>query len=121
MSFDSVKDILFFFLRTFLLRKLASDIKKKGLLFYLKILQTARKSLIGAIFIFSILQLMIFGLVGALIAGIFLLPQDLEMKIWILFFTGLGFFLVPLFLLIYILSEKVWLKASHAEELINQP
>lgn len=97
-----------------------SSLKKKGVLFYLKVLQVTRKSLIGAILVFSILQIMLFGFLGSLVAGIFLLPEPLEIKIWILLVTCLGLFLIPLILLTYFLSERVWYKASGADEMMDQ-
>ena len=68
--------------------------------------------------VFSILQMMIIGFIGTIIAGIFLLPQDFESKVWILFFVFIGLFIIPFAVLIYALSEKIWYKASGADELL---
>jgi len=112
-------NILFFFIQNFLVKRMYADMRKKGVVIYLNALQTARKSITGAIFIFSFLQMMVMGLLGIVVTGILLMPQEMEMKLWILFFICIALFLIPLFLLIYILSEKVWYRASRAHEMID--
>lgn len=112
-------NILIFFIQNFLMKKMYADMKKKGLIVYLNVLQITRKSVTGAIFIFAFLQLMVFGFLGLIVTSVFLLPQDLDIKLRILFYTCLGLFIIPFFLLIYILSEKVWYKASRAHEMID--
>lgn len=112
-------NLLFFFIQNFLIKKFFKEAKTKGLLVYLNALQLARKSLLASFFIFTFLQLMIWGFIGAVISGILLLPQDLETKIVILFGVCLGLFFIPLCILIYILSEKVWYKASGAEKIVE--
>lgn len=46
--------------------------------------------------IYACLQLMLFGFVGAVASGIYLLPiEDQTTRLWILFAVSMGFFLIP--------------------------
>lgn len=112
------KDFLFMLIRSFLYKKAARSIRKKGVLAYLRALQVIRKSLAGSIFLFVFLQLMVVGFVGSIVVGVFLIPQDLEVRLWILLGVFGVFFLLPLFVLMYVFSEKVWFKLSGAEKMV---
>lgn len=96
------------------------QVKKKALLLYLKTLQATRRSIIVGLAIFFILQLMIFGFLGAIITAVWLLPEDVNTKLYIL----LGFFgflfLIPLIGLCIFLSERVWFRASGAEQMLKE-
>ena len=65
------------------------------------------------------LQLMFLSFLGSVVSGIWLLPYDLDIKIWILFYTFLTLFTIPFVILLYALSDKVWFKASGVEKLIQ--
>ncbi len=114
-----ILNLVFIFIQNFFIKKALKGVQQKGLLIYLNALQVARKSTIGAVFIISVLQIMVWGLCGSIGAGVFLLPYDLETKIWLLFGISLGLFLIPALILIYVLSEKVWYKASGAEKIVT--
>jgi len=113
-----ILNLLFIFVQNFFIKKALKSFQSKGILVYLNALQITRKSTIGAVFIISALQLIVWGICGSIGAGVFLLPYDLETKIWILFCISLGLFFIPALILIYVLSEKVWYKASGAEKVV---
>lgn len=93
--------------------------KRRGMLVYLRALQTARRSLLAAIVFACVLQLMVIGLVGAFITGVLLLEQETGVKLWILF-SGFGvLFGLPFVTLIVVFSERVWFKASGAEKFFS--
>lgn len=111
-------EIASFLVRGFLYRQAVRQAEKKAILFLLKALQAARMSLAAALAVFFVIQLMIFGLVGAGIAGLWLAPWELETKLWILFGVSLAVFLVPMILLAIFFSERVWYRLSGAASLV---
>jgi hypothetical protein len=113
-----LKDFLFMLIRSFLYKKAANSLRKKGILAYLKALQVLRKSLAGSIFLFLFLQLMLVGFIGSIVVGVFLIPQDLEIRLWVLFGVFAFFFVVPMVVLLFVFSEKVWYKLSGAEKMV---
>jgi hypothetical protein len=90
--------------------------KRKGLIVYLRTLQAIRKSVIVAVAFFCLLQLMILGAVGTFVVTVLLTDQDQISKLWILLSGFLILFSLPLVGLIILFSERVWLKASGAQE-----
>lgn len=115
-----LKNFLFFLFRTFVYREAFNSVRKRGVLLYLRLVQVVRRSLLAAILIFVTLQLMVFGLVGSIIAGVFLLPHDFETRLWILFGVFGAFFLIPLIGLLIVFSEKTWYKLSGAEKMVSE-
>jgi len=105
-------------IRSFLYKKAARSIRKKAVLAYLRALQITRASLAGFIALFLFLQLMLVGFIGSVVVGVFLIPQDLEVRLWILFAVFSLFFLVPLAALLFAFSEKVWYRHSGAEKMV---
>lgn len=92
--------------------------KKKGLLLYLKALQTIRKSLLFAVILFFALQTLSLGFIGALISGVWLLPiEEQSLKIWILFAVFILMILIACISFLIIFSERTWLKISRVEDL----
>lgn len=114
-----IKDLSFLLLRSFVYKRAERALQKKAVLTYLKTLQVFRKTLAGSLFLFLFLQLMLVGLVGALVVGVFLLPQDLETKLWILLGVFLLFFILPFVTLLILFSEKIWFQASGAEQMVS--
>ncbi len=112
--------LVWFLARTILMNQAFSHLKRRGLLVYLRALQAIRRALAGAVILFVTLQLMVFGFIGVLVTGVLLLPQELEMKLWILFAVSFAFAFLPLTLLVIVLSEKTWLKGSGASEMIGK-
>jgi len=115
-----LKDLLFTLARNFLYEKAVRGVRKKGVLAYLKALQVIRAGLAGSLFLFLFLQLMVVGFVGSVVVGVFLLPQDLEVRLWILFGVFATFFVLPLIILLVVFSERVWYKMSGAEKMVSE-
>ncbi|MBK9322849.1 MAG: hypothetical protein IPM97_07895 [Bdellovibrionaceae bacterium] len=113
-------NLLLLISKVFLFKKAAVEVKKRGFLLYLKALQVARKSLAGALLVYTMLQFLVIGFFGAVTAAIFLLPHDLETKLFLIFFICLGVFIVTLIGFLYAMSEKVWYKAAQVEEILEQ-
>lgn len=96
--------------------------KTKALLIYLKTIQATRRSLIVALLAFFALQLMIFGFLGSVIVGVWLLPiTDLSTKLIILFGFFSCIFLIPALALCFFLSERFWFRHSGAEQMLKNP
>lgn len=115
-----VFSLLSYVLRGYIYRFTMKSLRKKGLLIYLKFLQILRKSLLLAAVIFFALQMMLFGFMGALVSGIWLLPfESTEAKLTVLFVLFSLMFLVPFSCLFFLFSERLWYKVSGAEQLIN--
>jgi hypothetical protein len=98
----------------------AKLVRKKALLAYLRILQIVRKSLLAAFFAYFILQMMVFGFLGSVIAGIWLLPYELETKLYLLLGTFGFLFLLPAMGLMFVFSERLWFEASGAKQMMDE-
>lgn len=94
-------------------------VKAKGIRVYLQVLQAVRRSAMVAIAALIILQLIGVGFAIMVAAGMFLLPLEFVQKMWILFGIGSVMFFVPVIALCYLLSQKLWYKASGAEQMVN--
>lgn len=94
----------------------ATHMRRKGLIVYLRALQAIRKSVLFGIAFFALIQLMLMGLIGSFVTGVFLTNQDLTAKLWILLAGFLVIFSLPFVGLAYLFSEKTWLKASGAQQ-----
>jgi hypothetical protein len=101
-------------------RKVIDNFKTQGIVAYLKVLQGARLSIAGALILFVVLQFIVFGFVAMTGAGIWLLPMELESKIYLILALGAILFFVPLGLIIWAFSEKVWYSISGAEKIVSE-
>lgn len=115
-----IVDLLFYFVRAVLYKKAVSRAKARGVLFYLKTLQIARLSLMGVLAVFALVQVLLFGFFGAVVTGVWLLPQDENIKLWILFGVFASFCLVTSGFLLFAFSEKIWYQLSGAEEMVEK-
>jgi len=97
-----------------------THVRRKGLIAYLRTLQAIRKSVIVAIAFFCLLQLMIFGAVGTFVLTVLLTNQEQASKLWILLSGFLILFAIPLVGLGVLFSERIWLKASGAQEFFDK-
>lgn len=113
-------DFLLYFIKASSYQYAARRMKRKGLIIYLKVLQVSRKSLLAVFILAFIFQLMVLGFVGATIAGVLLLPEDLTTKIWILFGIFSVLFVVPALFLMIALSEKTWFKVGKVQDLLSE-
>jgi uncharacterized membrane protein len=76
-------------------------------------------ALIATLVGFFFLQLMILSLVGLLVTGVLLSNYDFRVKMEILFCLFAVLFSLPFLVLIIILSERLWFRASGAEKLVQ--
>ena len=113
-------NLLWLFARTYLMSKAVQRLKTKGVLVYLRALQIARMSLAGALALFFVLQLMVVGFVGAIATGVWLIPQETETKLWILFGVFAFLFVIPFVGILFALSDRVWFEMSGARELVEK-
>ena len=113
-----ISKIIWFFKKYLEGQRLLAKVKKRGLLLYLKSIRLARASLIGLLIVIFSFQLALFSFIGMVMAGIYLIPVDTEMKIWIFLGTCSTIFIVTVSIMAYALSEKTWLKRSGAIELL---
>lgn len=91
-------------------------LKHRGMLAYLKALQGLRRGIMGVILFACILQLMVIGFIGMFVTSVFLFDLDFATRTLILFIGFSIFALVPFALLVVMLSERMWFKASGAQE-----
>jgi hypothetical protein len=96
------------------------NIKAEGIRTYLKVLQGVRLSAIGIVALLVTMQMLCFGLALMIGAGVFLAPLELEVKLWAVFIFGAGLFFVPFVALMFLLSERIWYKASGADTMVKQ-
>lgn len=108
-----------FFLEHYAKNRMVSEAKRRGALAYLRAVQGARVAVIAALLSFLFLQLMILSFVGLLVTGVLLWNHDFEAKIEVLFWIFTGMFSVPALILIALLSERFWFKASGAEKIVR--
>lgn len=95
------------------------EVRKKGIQAYLKFLQGARLTAVGFITALIVLQLIGFGLAMMVTAGVLLSPWEMEIKLWIVFGVGASLFLIPVLGLSFLLSQRLWYRASGAEDMVN--
>jgi len=93
--------------------------RRRGTLVFLKTLEGVRLSLAGLIAVFIVLQFLSTGFFVMVGAGLWLLPIELDYKMWSLLGLGVMLFFVPLMALIYFLSGRFWYRASGAEKMVN--
>ena len=99
--------------------KMVTEAKRHGVIAYLKLLQGSRHALIGLLVVGFVLQLMILSFVGVLVTGVWLLELETQTKLFVLFGVFASLFCIPAALLAYVLSERVWYKASGAEKIVE--
>lgn len=95
------------------------DLKKQGLLIYLKVLNGVRLGTLGFILLFVFFNLMVVSLLAFVIVGVWLIPIDMETKLYCLLGIFGFFFVSSTAILIWAFSEKTWLKESGANEMIK--
>lgn len=121
-----MKSLLYFVLRIFFkawMKKgqqdVVSDIKAKSIVAYLRLLNGARMSLVGIVTVFLVMQLIVFGLALMVGTAVFLVPIDMNLKLWALFALGGLLFLVPILGISILLSQRLWYRASGADKMVS--
>lgn len=114
-----MKSMMIDFVFSMITRIFKRDLKKQGLLIYLKALNGVRLGTLAFILLFVFFNMMVFSLFALVILGVWLLPVDFQTKLFYL--LGLfGFlFITSMAILIWAFSEKTWLKQSGATEMIK--
>ena len=114
-----VRFIVFYFLQSEG-NKMVQRTKAKGALVYLKTLNKVRKSLLAALVIVFGFQLVVFSFFSMITIGLWLLPWEIETKLWIGFGLASFTFVIPCAICIYLFQEKLWFKVSQAEQMIDK-
>lgn len=114
-----MKSMLMDFVFSMMTRIFKRDLKKQGLLIYLKVLNGVRLGTLGFILLFVFFNLMVLSLLAFVVVGIWLMPIEQEAKLYgLLGLFGL-FFIISMSTLIWAFSEKTWFKESGANEMIK--
>lgn len=111
--------LLLMFLGAEVKKTVVREVKRKGVIAYLRTLQGTRRFVILCLAAFLFLQVMVCSGFGALVTGFLLWDYDFAIKIEILFGVFLGLFAFPLIALLVIFSERFWYKTSGAERLVE--
>lgn len=99
--------------------RLVRVLRQRGLLAYLRVLQTSRYFLIGALATFLLLQMMILAGFGAIVAGFLLLDYDFERKLQILLIVFSTLFALPFLGLLCLFNQRLWYRVSGAQKMMN--
>ena len=101
-------------------KHLFRQVKRRGILTYLKLVQGSRRALLGALLALFAFQLMLLALVGTIVCAVLLWDADAQLKLEVLLGVSATFFLVPLAALAYAFSENFWFRASGAERMVTE-
>lgn len=115
-----LRKIFSYFLSQMAYQYAVGHVKKKAILIYLKTLQAMRRSLMVAVVAFCFLQVMIFGFLGSVVTAVWLLPQDIDTKLYILLGFFAFMFVIPFIAICFFLSERMWFRLSGAEKLLKE-
>lgn len=111
--------LLLFLLGQQFKRRFFRDMKKQGLVAYLRFLRALRLMFIVTVGAFLTLQLMVLAGVGMVITGVMNTAHPTEYKMEILFWIFSGAFAVPALLLLILMSERLWFNLSGAARLMD--
>lgn len=114
-----IRFVVFYFLQSEG-NKMIRKTKAKSALVYLKILNKVRKSLLALMVMVFGFQIVAFSFLAMITIGLWLLPWELETKLWIGFGLASTTFVVPFAVCLYLFQEKVWYKVSQAEQMIDK-
>jgi hypothetical protein len=101
-------------------RKVAARVEQRALRVYLKGVLGVRAFLLFAMGVVMFFQMMIFGLFALIGAFLLWAPWTTEIKALVLIGIGAAIFVIPLAILIYLMSESVWYRASGAADKIDE-
>jgi hypothetical protein len=112
--------LVLFFLGQQAKRRALREMKKRGVVAYMKTLQGTRYALMGALAAFCILQIMALSLLAAIACGVWLLDLETDTKLQILLGCFGALFALPFLGLIVLFSERLWYKASGAQKMVDE-
>lgn len=95
------------------------EVKRTGIIAYLRLLNGSRRFLVVCLAAFLFLQMMILALFGVLVTAFSIWDHEFAAKMEILFYIFLGMFTLPAIALVVIFSERFWYKASGAGRLVD--
>ena len=101
-------------------KRIFQKTQAKGVLIYLKTLNGVRRSLMAAMLIFFIFQVVAFSFACMIGFGLWLLPWELETKLWVGFGLSATGFIVPILICAFVFQEKIWYKVSQADQWIDK-
>lgn len=93
--------------------------KIKGVFYYIKVVRLIRLIYIGIFFLILSFVVMISGFIFLHVAFLYYFPLSREVKGIVIFSLGILYFLIPVGILSYFTSQKVWMKFSKANRLIQ--
>ncbi|MGE3682861.1 MAG: hypothetical protein AB7G93_14140 [Bdellovibrionales bacterium] len=99
--------------------ELLREARRRGILAYMRTLQTTRHLLLAVLLGFVFLQFMVFCGVGALVTGFLIWDYDLQAKLEILFWIFLVLFSLPLVLVSVAFSQRLWFRISGAKRMLE--
>lgn len=103
------------------LRQRASrSFRRRGLLVYLRTLDTTRRMLIVVLLASFAFHLFLLSAIGAVITGVLLLNKDSNAGLEILFGAFAGIFFAGLVGATILLSSRLWFKASGAKSMMEE-
>lgn len=90
--------------------------RRHAFLAYLRFLWGLRRGLIGFLLALFFLQTMVIGFVGSGVFAVLLATDDPRARLWGLLVVFAALFIVPIAVLTYLLSDRVWFRLSGAEK-----
>lgn len=100
-------------------KRLIQQTQAKGLLIYLKTINGIRQTLMAALILLFAFQIVAFSFACMIGFGLWLLPWELETKLWVGFSLSTVGFIVPFLACAYLFQEKIWYKVSQAEQWVD--
>lgn len=94
--------------------------KIKAVLYYIKAIRVIRLIYIGIFLLILSFIIMISGFLFLHVSFLYYFPLSKEVKALILFSLGIFYFLVPIGVFLYFTSQRVWMKFSKANKLIQE-
>ncbi len=94
--------------------------KIKAVFYYVKAIKVVRSVYIGIfLFILSFI-VMINGFMFLHVSFLYYFPLSKEVKTLIIFSLGIFYFVIPIGALLYFTSQRVWMKLSKANKLVDK-
>ena len=109
-----------YFFQAWLLKPVLIKCQRQGLLAYLKALQALRHGVIGGLLLLLFLQTLVIGLIGTTVVTVFLIIDDNQTRLWALFGIFALLSIIPLLVIVNLVSDRVWFRASGAAKLLGK-
>ncbi|MGE3972697.1 MAG: hypothetical protein AB7E78_15230 [Porticoccaceae bacterium] len=106
-------------LQVLALRAAWAQYKHERVLAYIRFLRAMRKGSAGYLLALFFLHALVIGFFGSSVIIVLLATEDPRTRLWALFAIFGSALLVSLGVIAYLLSERVWFKASGAEKQVK--